>query len=153
MTSSLYESDFYAWANEQATLLRTGNLSAADIEHIAEEIESMGKSDLRAMESSLARVIEHLLKLAHSPAEAPRAGWRESVAVHRVEFAALAEDNPGLVSRVRLPVAYERGRQIAIASLTHHDGVNGNALPATCPWSFNEIMDEGFWPGGAGPGH
>jgi len=146
MSISLYEQDFYAWANQQAALLRAGQLSAADIEHIAEEIESMGKSDLRAMESALARVIEHLLKLEHSPAEAPRSGWRESVAVHRVEFAALAEDNPGLVSRVRLPVVYKRGRQIAAASLAQRDGVNRNALPYTCPWSFEQITDEEFWP-------
>jgi hypothetical protein len=45
MTTSLYDRDFYAWANEQATLLRAGKLNEADIENIAEEIESMGRSE------------------------------------------------------------------------------------------------------------
>ena len=146
MPDSLYDTDFHAWADAQAALLRAGRFDEADIAHIAEEIESMGRSDLRAMESALARVIEHLLKLAHSPAETPRAGWRQSAAVHRVEFAALAEDNPGLVGRVRFPVVYERGRQIAAASLAEHDGMNRNALPRTCPWSLDQIIDPDFWP-------
>ena len=59
---SLYERDFYAWANEQAALLRSGNLSAADIENIAEEIESMGKSEKRELVNRLAVLLMHLLK-------------------------------------------------------------------------------------------
>jgi hypothetical protein len=43
--ATLYDSDFYAWANEQAALLRAGRLSEADVENIAEEIESMGRSE------------------------------------------------------------------------------------------------------------
>ncbi len=48
MKNTLYEQDFYAWAKQQASLLRSGNLSAADVDHIAEEIESMGKTEKRA---------------------------------------------------------------------------------------------------------
>lgn len=100
----------------------------------------------RMRESALARVIEYLLKLSHSSAEAPRAGWRQSVAVHRVDFAALAEDNPGLVGRVRLATAYDRGRQIATASLTDRDGIAPDALPTHCPWSLEQVTDPAFWP-------
>lgn len=146
MSDGLYDSDFYGWAQSQAALLRAGRLGEIDRDHLAEEIESMGRSDLRAMESALARVIEHLLKLAHSPATAPRAGWRESAAVHRVDYAALAEDNPGLVGRVRLDVAYARGRQIAAASMERHDGIDGGVLPAVCPWTREEIVSPDFWP-------
>jgi hypothetical protein len=42
---SLYDTDFYAWANTQAALLRSGRLAGADVEHIAEEIESMGHKE------------------------------------------------------------------------------------------------------------
>jgi len=62
MTGDLYETDFYAWANEQAALLRAGKLSAADIEHIAEEIESMGNTEKRALISRLTVLLLHLLK-------------------------------------------------------------------------------------------
>jgi hypothetical protein len=47
MSNTLYERDFHAWANQQAALLRAGQLSDADIENIAEEIESMGRSEKR----------------------------------------------------------------------------------------------------------
>ena len=59
--STLYDQDFYAWANEQAKLLRTGKLSEADIEHIAEEIESMGRTEKRELVSRLAVLLLHLL--------------------------------------------------------------------------------------------
>lgn len=51
--SPLYDRDFYAWANEQAALLREGKLSQADIEHIAQEIESMGRTEKRELISRL----------------------------------------------------------------------------------------------------
>jgi len=60
--TSLYEADFYAWANQQAALLRSGKLSAADIAHIAEEIESIGKSEKRELVSRLTVLLLHLLK-------------------------------------------------------------------------------------------
>lgn len=52
--SRLYDEDFYAWANEQAALLRAGRLAEADIAHIAEEIESMGKTEKRELRYELA---------------------------------------------------------------------------------------------------
>ena len=60
--STLYDTDFYAWANEQAALLRAGRLSEADIENVAEEIESMGKSEKRELISRLTILLLHLLK-------------------------------------------------------------------------------------------
>ncbi|MCT6678023.1 DUF29 domain-containing protein, partial [Staphylococcus aureus] len=65
--STLYEQDFYAWANEQAGLLRAGKLAQADIEHIAEEIESMGKTEKRELVSRLAVLLLHLLKWQFQP--------------------------------------------------------------------------------------
>ncbi|EWY35815.1 hypothetical protein N825_34200 [Skermanella stibiiresistens SB22] len=143
---TLYDTDFAAWTEQQADLLRSGQLDAVDIDHIAEEIESLGRSELRAMESALMRIVEHLLKLAHSPASDPRDGWRESVTVQRLEYEALADDNPGLVGRVRLPTVYDRARRLAGVSLERHDGLPMSILPATCPWTLAEITDTAFWP-------
>ena len=57
-----YEKDVVAWAMEQAALLRAGQLSALDIEHIAEEIEDVGKSEKRELASRMAVLLSHLLK-------------------------------------------------------------------------------------------
>lgn len=63
----LYERDFFAWANQQAALLRAGQFAEADIEHIAEEIESMGRSEKRELLSWLATLLMHLLKWQAQP--------------------------------------------------------------------------------------
>ena len=63
----LYDQDFYAWTNEQAALLRAGRLSEADVEHIAEEIENMGKSEKRELVSRLRVLLLHLLKWQYQP--------------------------------------------------------------------------------------
>ena len=65
--ASLYEQDFYAWANEQAGLLRAGRLSEADSGHNAEEIESMGKSEKRELVSCLVVLLLHLLTWRAQP--------------------------------------------------------------------------------------
>lgn len=57
-----YSRDFCAWATEQAALLRAGRLADADIENIAEEIESMGRSEKRELVNRLTVLLTHLLK-------------------------------------------------------------------------------------------
>ena len=65
--SPLYDQDFYAWSREQAELLRAGELGQADIEHIAEEIESMGRTEKRELISRLEILLLHLLKWRYQP--------------------------------------------------------------------------------------
>jgi hypothetical protein len=60
--SPLYDSDFFAWSLEQAELLRAGRLAEADVEHIAAEIESMGRTEKRELISRLSILLLHLLK-------------------------------------------------------------------------------------------
>ncbi|MDB5403269.1 MAG: hypothetical protein JWQ55_5287 [Rhodopila sp.] len=64
----LYDHDFYAWANEQAALLRDGRFSEADMAHIAEEIESLGKTEKRELVNRLSVLLLHLLKWQFQPA-------------------------------------------------------------------------------------
>jgi hypothetical protein len=105
-----YGEDVYLWSVQQAAALREAaaagsNLPVADLpvdwENVAEEIESVGRSELHALESALTRVIEHLLKLEYSPAVDPRAGWRTSVLKHRIRAVGELEDSPSLRGRLR----------------------------------------------------
>src|SRR5713101_6025453 len=72
-----YEDDFYAWTQYQAEVLRSLHVSdnRFDREHVVEEIEDLGKSERDAVRSQIRRIVEHLLKLAYSPAEPPRLDW------------------------------------------------------------------------------
>jgi hypothetical protein len=81
--NSRYDTDLLLWSEEQARALRAaareGSNARIDWEHVAEEIESLGAAERRALASHIGTVIEHLLKLEASPATAPARGWRDSI--------------------------------------------------------------------------
>ena len=143
MTTTRYEADFFAWANEQAALLRAGKLSAADIEHIAEEIEDMGRAEQRELENRLKQLLLHLLKWRFQ-AEGRGSSWQASIRIQRVEIAKHIKKNPSLKADIAetMSDAYEVA-QIAAAGET---GLLETVFPAECPWSYEQIMDAGFWP-------
>jgi len=100
----MYDQDLVRWSEEQARALRAaanaGWNAPIDWENVAEEIESLGKSDRRALASHIAIVIEHLLKLQASPASMPARGWADSVLRARGEIELLLADSPSLRSEV-----------------------------------------------------
>src|SRR5262245_20500459 len=106
----LHEQDFYAWAREQATLLRAGRYDELDLEHLTEEVEDLVGSLYRSVRSRIRIIIEHLLKLQHSPAAEPRGLWRETIQAQRADL----EDDLTASLRRRLqselPKQYLRAR-------------------------------------------
>jgi Domain of unknown function DUF29 len=141
--SDLYDRDFHAWANEQAALLRSGQLSAADIDHIAEEIESMGRSEKRELVSRMTVLLLHLLKWRFQPG-LRGASWEASVRVQRIRLAEHLADNPSL--RPGLAEAITSAYRVGRLEAAGETGLAAKAFPDLCPWSVAEIMDEEFWP-------
>src|SRR5438093_12531420 len=90
-----YEQDFYAWTVEQSRLLRSGELSAIDAANIAEEIESMGRSDRRELRSRLAVLVMHLLKWRHQPGARSRS-WSATVDEQRLQIEEVLAESPSL---------------------------------------------------------
>lgn len=144
-----YDEDFYAWTQEQARLLRDAARerlnTPIDWDHVAGEIEDMGKSDLRTVNSHLARIIEHLLKLEFSPAEDPRGGWRKTVREQRAAAVDTLDDSPSLRRRIDLSQAFRRGRGYAVDGLGQ-DRVDEDRLPTDCPYTLDQLLDEEWWP-------
>lgn len=140
---SLYDTDFYAWANQQAALLRAGNLAAADIAHIAEEIESMGRTEKRELISRLRVLMLHLLKWQFQPALRGRS-WRLTIEEQRRQLERHMEDNPSL--RSRLSDAIQDAYGDAILAAERETGLAGSTFPATCPYSYDQMIDDDFWP-------
>jgi hypothetical protein len=97
---SLYEQDFMRWAETQAESLRraaeAGSNLPLDWYNLAEEIESLGRSQRRELRSRLATIVEHLLKLQFSPAMEPRVGWIETIGRERRDTEDLLADSPSL---------------------------------------------------------
>ena len=143
MGANLYDQDFYAWANEQAGLLRAGKLTQADIEHIAEEIENMGKTEKRELVSRLTVLLLHLLKWQYQPGHRG-ASWQATIRVQRRDLARHMRDNPSLKAVV--PEAIVDAYGDAIIEAGAETGFPESTFPATSPWSFEQVMDENFWP-------
>src|ERR1700761_3439923 len=141
--STLHETDFYAWAQEQAELLRTGRAAEADLETIAEEIESMGKTEKRELVSRLTVLLLHLLKWRHQPSHRGKS-WRLPIANARNEIIDHLEDNPSL--KAVLDSAMEQAYRSARLKAAIETELDEDAFPLRCPWSFDQAMDEGFWP-------
>ena len=143
MKTDLYETDYYGWSNQQAALLRAGKLSEADIENIAEEIESMGKGEKRELVSRLRVLMLHLLKWQFQPAFRG-SSWQITIKTQRLDIARHMKINPSLKSQIADSVewAYE-GAQLDASA---HTGLPGKVFPQICPWTFAEMTDPDFWP-------
>ena len=134
-----YERDFCKWSFRQAKLLRAGKLTEADIENIAEEIESMGKSEKRELISRLKVLFLHLLKWDYQPAKQSKS-WKNTIKVQRMEIFDHLEDNPSLKSKMAeiMDKAYSRARVEA----STETGLDETAFPDICPYNFKEAMEK-----------
>ena len=141
----LYERDFYAWTQRQAALLKTGQTNELDLANLAEEIESMGKSLRRELTSRIAIILIHLLKWRSQPG-LRSSSWEGSIRIQRIEVADHLAENPSLRAHVQdaMDAAYRR----AIVGAEGETGLPKSAFPQTSPWTFEQIMDEAFWPEG-----
>jgi len=141
--SRTYDTDFYAWANEQASLLRGGKLAEADIAHIAEEIESMGRTEKRELVNRLIVLLAHLLKWQAQPDLRGRS-WRLTIKEQRNAVADHMADNPSLKSRTEEAMA--TAYRSAVIEAAKQTAIDEDGFPSACPWRFDEALDEGFWP-------
>ena len=141
--STLYERDFHAWAEQQARLLRTGQLAEADIAHIAEEIESMGRSEKRELVNRLAVLLTHLLRWRFQ-AGLRSTSWRLTIEEQRTRLADHLDDNPSL--RAILPAALGQAWRLARLGAAQETGLERENFPPDLPWSFTEIANPAFWP-------
>jgi hypothetical protein len=132
-----YDRDAYAWAFEQAAFLRQGRFDRLDIENIAEELETLGRTEFAKLRSSYRIIILHLLRWDHQPERRSRS-WALSIAEQREQISAVLEDNPGLKSRQDEAArrAYRQGR-LGAAKETD---LPLDVFPAECPYSWDDLM-------------
>jgi hypothetical protein len=141
--SVAYDEDFYAWTMEQARLLRSGDLSQLDIENIAEELESMGRSDKRELDSRLEVLLVHLLKW-QVQTEFRSRSWSGTIREQRSRVEDLLNESPSLrrvVMRIR-PALYARARRVA----SNETGLPNRMFPARRPLTPEQVLSEEFLP-------
>jgi Domain of unknown function DUF29 len=147
----LYKDDFFAWTRDQAQALRrlaeerwNGPL---DLDHLAEAVEELGMQARNAVRSQILRIVEHALKLEYSSAAEPRAGWLNSIDDARGEIEAAI--TPAIRAEVEpmLPKLFDRARRKAARDLVAHgEKEAARALPADCPYAFDDLIADEWWP-------
>ena len=138
-----YEHDIVAWANEQARLLRAGRFDLVDIENVAEEIEDVGKSEQREFISRMAVLLAHLLKWQYQPQRRGKS-WRQTIRIQRLEVEDALQETPSLKAHL---TKIKWWQSVWNKALNQTIGETGLAdFPTTCPWTFDEIMDENWLP-------
>jgi hypothetical protein len=141
---NLYESDFYAWTQEQASLLRKHQWSELDLLNLIEEIESLGKQQRQELRNQLSVLIGHLLKWEYQSQRRSRS-WLATIRVQRRDTLRLLKDNPSLKSYLEdaLAEVYENGRDLAMGETDLPE----ETFPVECPYSLTEILGDRFYPG------
>jgi len=142
-SAELYDRDFYEWTVRNAELLRSGRATEADLEHIAEESEDMGKRERRELVSRLSTLVAHLLKWQAQP-ERRGNSWSAIIRLQRKEIVDLLSQMQSLRPYLTqsLPKAYEYGVVTAIAET----GLPAESFPSTCPFTMDCLLDEQFLP-------
>jgi len=143
MTDTRYETDFYQWTQAQADALRAKDWPALDVDHLAEEIESLGASDRRALRSHLMRLSQHLLKWHYQPQRRGES-WRQSIDNTRLQIELIVEDSRSL--RSFLPEAFAWAYPRARKAAAEDTRLPLATFPEACPWTLAQLQDEDFWP-------
>lgn len=146
--SSTYDTDILAWSEQQAALLR--GLSTArvrlpndlDIDHIAEEIEAVGRSELASVRSLIAQILTHLVKLLSDPEAPPLQHWRaEALAFHH---GLVRRFTPSMRAKIDMDAEWRNALQQAMADLNLHAVRVAPGLPEACPITLDDMLDEAF---------
>ena len=141
--ASLYDADFYVWAQEQAALLRQvprGSFEL-DIDHLADEVEDMGRSELNKASSLLRQALVHLLKLAILPDSPSREHWLSEVITFQGD--ARLAFTPGMKQRIELDSVWKAARNGA-TNVLKGSGLEAPVLPMACPFALDELLAAEF---------
>lgn len=138
-----YNEDFYAWVTHNTKLMREGRIAEIDVEHIAEELESMGKSEKRELVNRLAILLSHLLKWEIQPGLRGNS-WKYTVKEQRIKISDLLEESPSLNHELeeKIEHVYEQ----AVIRAVRETGLEEDKFPKKCPFSLSECLDDSFFP-------
>ena len=141
---NLYDKDFYQWTQQTVQMIKNRQYNLVDWDNLIEEIETLGRSEKRAVKSHLVILLMHLLKWEYQ-IERRSNSWKASIRNARRELIDLLQDNPSLAGDFLgeiLPSVYIRAREQAAEETT----IFLQNFPADCPYSLQQILDFEFLP-------
>jgi hypothetical protein len=144
--ASLYDTDYQLWLEQTVAQLRTHNFNGLDLENLIEEIESLGKSDKRAISSYLMRLCEHFLKIKYweSERETCFRGWKVEIRNFRLQIQAILDDSPSLKNYLKenFLAEYQNGRKLFLDS----SELAGTLIPEKPAFTLEQALDEDWLP-------
>lgn len=145
--SQQHDTDFYGWTQDQAALLRAlpRTSNRLDIENLAEEIEDMGRAEIKEISSLLRQTLAHLVKIAFDPEAPSVAHWVHEASAFQSD--AVLALSPGLKQRLDLPKIWTLAKRNAADALGEY-GIVLPRLPDDCPLTLDELLDPAFSPRG-----
>ena len=141
--NAAYDKDIVAWANEQAGFIRAGRFDLVDAEHLAEEMEIMGKSEKRELASRMALLLAHLLKWQYQP-NRRGTSWQKTIRVQRKDIAYELRDMPSLKTLLTDQEWADLVWEKAVLQAEDETGLDN--FPETCTWTKEQILDQDFFP-------
>ena len=138
-----HDEDFYGWAMTNAALLKKEKYKEADMDMIIEELEEMGGSNESQLINRLGVLIAHLLKWQFQP-ELRGRSWEGTIEEQRHKIQRLVRKNPSLKTKVT--EAIEEGFLDSRAIIKKDTPLDLKLLPAECPYTFEQIMNDEFYP-------
>ncbi len=141
--ASLYEQDFYAWTKQQAKLIKEKTLDKLDLLNLFEEVESMGASEVRELESRMEVLLIHLLKWKFQPSRRG-SSWELTIKEQRIRIKKRIKKMPSLKSM--LDEAFVDAYEVAVYEAAKVTKLSFNAFPEVCEWTLEQILNDGFFP-------
>ena len=141
--ATLYDTDFFAWTQEQVRVLRDRRFDDLDLEHLIEEVEGVGAFEKREIRSRLTILLSHLLKWTYQP-HFRSASWTSTIAEQRDALADLVETSPSLQGYLLTAVAksYSAARNQA----SRETGMTPAVFPKKLPFAARDVLDPEFVP-------
>ena len=138
-----YDADFYGWTQEQAAFLKAGKLTELDIENLIEEVETMGRSEKRELDSRLTVLLIHLLKWQYQPVRRGRS-WQLTIEGQRLNFSETLDENPSL--KPQFDTILKKAYAKSILKASQETALDERIFPSVCPWTLSQILDDNFYP-------
>ncbi|TAF08178.1 MAG: DUF29 domain-containing protein [Nostocales cyanobacterium] len=140
---SIYDVDYLKWIETTVEKLKTQNYSTVDWENLIEEIEDMGRSERRSLESNLIVILLHLLKWQFQP-EKRTGSWERSIIEHRRRVNKAIKESPSLLSY--LESIFAESYPEAVKQAKAETGLPRETFLQECPYSLADVMDDDFLP-------
>ena len=137
-SNNSYENDFYKWTQIQSSLLKKNEFSKLDLDHIIEEIETLGRSERSSLKSQFVRLLQHMLKYKYQ-IEKRTKSWAKTIANSRLEIDEIVKENPSL--KREIPALINDAYLLARKKAHIETGIDIKKFPVECPWSNKDILN------------